>query len=501
MPRPMRVVTVETPPAGVEADAIAFALAEGEAKLPAAAATLGDEVAAALTRLVDEREIRGRREEVTILHAGPEIAATRVIAAGLGKADELDPDALRTAAASVARRLDGVGQKRLAWVLDAGLLPPEVQARAVVDGAALGPYDHGRWQSEREDGGVEELILCGDRAAGIAEEAQVAGVAAAWTNRCRSLVDAPANELTPEALADEARAIAAGSPSLAFEELGRDELEAAGLNLFLAVAGGSRVPPRLVVFRYQPDGARDDYVLGLVGKAITFDSGGLSLKTPAAMEDMKSDMAGGAAVLAAFGAIAELGLPVRCVAVVAACENMPAGSAVRPGDIVRGLNRTTVEITNTDAEGRLVLADALVYARNLGATHLVDLATLTGGIVIAMGDVYAALFSNDDALRERLQTAGEASGDLLWPWPLHPSYDRYIESPFADIKNSSLLKQGTPAYAARFLQKFAGDGPWAHVDMAGTGYLERGRGDYYPTLGATGFGVRLVTELVRGLAE
>jgi leucyl aminopeptidase len=497
----MRVVTVETPPAAVEADAIAFALAEEEAQLPAVAATLGDEVAATLRRLVDEHEIRGKRNEVTILHAGSGIAATRVIAAGLGKAAPIDPDALRTAAASVARRLDGVGRRRLAWVLDAGLLPVDLQARAIVDGAALGPFDHGRWQSERTDGEIDELILCGDRAAGVAEHARVAGVVAGWTNRCRGLVDAPANELTPEALADEGRAIAAGSPSLAFEELGPDELEAAALNLFLAVAGGSRVPPRLVVLHYEPPDARDDVLLGLVGKAITFDSGGLSLKPPAAMEDMKSDMAGGAAVLAALGAIAELGLPVRCLAVVAACENMPAGSAVRPGDIVRGLNGTTVEITNTDAEGRLVLADALVYARNLGATHLVDLATLTGGIVVAMGDVYAGLFSNDDDLRERVRIAGEASGDLVWPWPLHPSYDRYIESAFADVKNSSVLRQGTPAYAARFLQKFAGDGPWAHVDMAGTGYLERGRSDYYSTVGATGFGVRLVAELVQGLAE
>jgi leucyl aminopeptidase len=500
MPRPMRVLTVERPPAEVEADAIAFALAEGGARLPSAVAGLGDEVVAALTRLVDEREIRGRRQEVTILHAPPGVAATRVIAAGLGKKGAIDPDAVRTASASVARRLDGVGRKRLAWVLDAGLLPPDVQARAIVDGAALGPFDHGRWQSERDDGGVEELILCGDRAAGVAEEARVAGVVAAWTNRCRALVDAPANELTPESLAREAQAIAAGSASLAFEELGPAELEAAGLNLFVAVAGGSRVPPRLVVLRYDPGRARDDLVLGLVGKAITFDSGGLSLKTPAAMEDMKSDMAGGGAALAALGAIAELGLPVRCLAVVAACENMPAGSAVRPGDIVRGLNGTTVEVTNTDAEGRLVLADALVYARNLGATHLVDLATLTGGIVVAMGDVYAAVFSNDDDLRRRILNAGEATGDLVWPWPLHPSYDRYIESPFADVKNSSVLRQGTPAYAARFLQRFAGDGPWAHVDMAGTGYLERGRGDYYSTVGATGFGVRLVAELVQGLA-
>jgi leucyl aminopeptidase len=242
-------------------------------------------------------------------------------------------------------------------------------------------------------------------------------------------------------------------------------------------------------------------VLGLVGKGITFDSGGLSLKPAASMEEMKSDMAGGAAVLGAVGAIAELELPLRVVAVVAACENMPGGHALRPGDIVASLGGKTVEITNTDAEGRLALADALVYARDLGATHLVDLATLTGGMVVALGDVYAGVFGNDPDWVERVRASGEATGDLVWPWPLHRSYRRYVESPFADLKNSSLMRQGTPVYAAEFLAAFAGDGPWAHVDMAGTGYLERGRNDYYQTLGATGFGVRLLVDLARGLAK
>jgi leucyl aminopeptidase len=266
------------------------------------------------------------------------------------------------------------------------------------------------------------------------------------------------------------------------------------------VARASSVPPRLIVLRYEPEGARDDLVLGLVGKAVTFDSGGLSLKPAASMEDMKSDMGGGGAVLAALGAVAELELPVRIIAVVAACENMPGGNALRPGDIVSALNGKTVEVTNTDAEGRLVLADALVYARQLGATHLVDLATLTYGISVALADVYGGLFANDNEWGERLRLAGEASGDIVWPMPLHPSYDRYLASEFADLKNSSLLRQGTPVYAARFLHAFAGDGPWAHVDIAGTSYLERGRGDYYGSLGATGFGVRLIAELVRGLA-
>ena len=271
------------------------------------------------------------------------------------------------------------------------------------------------------------------------------------------------------------------------------------MGAFAAVARGSATPPRLVDIAYEPEGMRDDVVLGYVGKAITFDSGGLSLKTPDSMDDMKSDMGGGGAVLAAIGAIAELELPVRVRAIVPACENMPGGRALRPGDIVRALNGKTIEVVNTDAEGRLILADALAYARDAGATHVVDLATLTGTMSVAMGDLYAGVFGNDPEWAEAVRASGEASGDHAWPWPLHPSYLRHIESPFADMKNSPEKGRGSSIIAALFLREFAGEGPWAHVDIAGTAYLDRGR-DYYPHLGATGYGVRLLTELARRTA-
>jgi leucyl aminopeptidase len=215
---------------------------------------------------------------------------------------------------------------------------------------------------------------------------------------------------------------------------------------------------------------------------------------------MKADMAGGAAVLCGLAAIAELEVPIRALAVVAACENMPSGRAIRPGDIVTAANGRTIEITNTDAEGRLVLADALWAARDSGATHLVDLATLTAGIVTAMGDFYAGLFGNEADWVERVRQAADASGDHAWPWPLHDTYRRYVRSSFADMKNSSQYKQATPAYAARFLQEFAGEGPWAHLDIAGTAYLERTRGDYLSQKGGTGYGVRLLAELARNLS-
>jgi leucyl aminopeptidase len=219
------------------------------------------------------------------------------------------------------------------------------------------------------------------------------------------------------------------------------------------------------------------------------------------MDEMKSDMGGGGAVLAAVGAIAELGLPVRILAVVPSCENLPSGHATRPGDIVTALSGKTIEIANTDAEGRLILADALWYARESGATHLLDLATLTGGIVVAMGDLYAGLFGNDDDWCAEIEAAAEASGDHAWRLPLHERYHRYNDSAFADLKNSSDYRQASPILAAAFLEAFAGEGPWAHLDIAGTAYLERGRGDYYSRLGATGYGVRLLAELARRLSE
>jgi leucyl aminopeptidase len=215
------------------------------------------------------------------------------------------------------------------------------------------------------------------------------------------------------------------------------------------------------------------------------------------MERMKVDMAGGAAVIAALRALSRLGVPVRALGVVPSTENMPGGRATKPGDVLRSASGKTVEVVNTDAEGRLILADALTHARRSGATHILDLATLTGAIVIAMGDYYAGLFANDDAWAQEIRAAAEESGDHAWIMPLHETYRRYIESPYADMKNSSEYRQGSPILAARFLQEFVGEGPWAHLDIAGTAYLERTREDYYGAPGATGYGVRLLAELAR----
>jgi leucyl aminopeptidase len=233
---------------------------------------------------------------------------------------------------------------------------------------------------------------------------------------------------------------------------------------------------------------------------VTFDTGGISIKPALYMEDMKGDMAGGAAVLAGIGAVAELGLPLRVLGVVGATENMPGGHAYRPGDILTAMNGKTIEVVNTDAEGRLVLADVLWYAREQGATHLVDFATLTGAMSRAIGDLYAGVFGNDDDWRDQVVTAGNRAGDHAWAWPMHRRYRKLVDSSYADIKNSSVKGIGIPVYAASFLEEFVGEGPWAHIDMAGSAFLTWPRPDYLPQQGGTGYGVRLIAELARSLA-
>ena len=389
----------------------------------------------------------------------------------------------------------------IAWLLDDGLtLPTAEQARSAVDGLMLGGYDPGRWKAdENRPKHFERLVLVGGDD-GALRAAQRASRVATAANRARDLANAPPNELTPAALGERAAEIADANEHLSAESLGPDEIRELRMGSFLAVAQGSHNEPRLIVMRYEPPEGNGDVVLGLVGKGITFDTGGISIKPATYMEDMKGDMAGAAAVVEGIAAIAELGLPIRAIGVVAATENMPGGGAFRPGDILTARNGKTIEVINTDAEGRLVLADALVYAREQGATHIVDFATLTGVMEAALGDFYAGVFGNEADWRDRVVAAGEASGDHAWPMPMHQRFRRYIDSNFADMKNSSILRQGVPVLAAEFLQEFAGEGPWAHIDMAGPGYFRWPRPDYLWQKGGTGYGVRLITELAGRLA-
>src|SRR5579859_5481427 len=448
-----------------------------------------------LAPLAESGELRGKRGEAILLHR------PRLVAAGVGARDEVDGEALRTAGSAAAQALSRVGGT-VAWHLDETLpVPLAEQAAALVEGTILGAYSPGRWKSKDDTRPVERIVIAADETPELRAAAERAAVVADCANRARDLANEPPNELTPATLAERAAELAAEHEHLTAESLAPKEMAELGMVSLLAVGQGSRNEPRLVVLRYEPpNAANKDLLLGLVGKAITFDTGGISIKPAAGMQDMKGDMAGGAGTLHGMGALAALGTPVRAIAVLAAAENMPGGDAFRPGDILRAANGKTIEVINTDAEGRLVLADALWYVRREGATHVLDLATLTGAMELALGDLYAGGFFNDDDWRDTIVAAGRRSGDLVWPFPLHPRYRRYIDSVFADMKNGSTLRQGSPALAAEFLHEFAGDGPWAHVDMAGPAFLERSRGDYMRVPGGTGYGVRLIAELGRALA-
>jgi leucyl aminopeptidase len=404
---------------------------------------------------------------------------------------EPDVEGLRTAAARAVRACRTGGT--VAWALDRSRpVSLAEQVSALTEGAVLGGYDGRRWRSGPSPRGVERFVICGADGDDLQTVADRAALVARWCNTARELVDAPPNVISPAGLEERAAALA----GLRAETIDPAE---AGLGALAAVGDSSPVAPRLIVLRHEPPGALHAPRLALVGKAVTFDTGGYFLKPQHDIVRQKADMGGGAAVVAALGAIAELGLPLSVTGVVPACENMLSGTAIRPTDVITTAAGLTVEVTNPDAEGRLILADALWYARRDGATHLVDLATLTGAMRAGMGDLYAGVFSPDDAWRDTVVEAGNASGDLAWPWPLHPRYRPLLDSNVADLRNTAGRSFGFPIVAATFLAQFAGEGPWAHVDMLGPALLDEDRGDAFGR-GATGYGVRMLVELATRLS-
>ena len=414
-----------------------------------------------------------------------------VLVIGLGESDELDAERLRVAAAIVAKEASRLQAGSFAWA------PPEsgdptATAEALVAGTILATYRFDRFKSGDGDDSprLQALTLVGP--AELRDAAEVARVAAEAQNRARDLQNIPANVATPTFLAERAEEIAAGSEALSTETLGQAELEAKGMGGILAVSQGGPQEPKLVVLRYR--GGSSGPTLALVGKGVTFDTGGISLKPGAGMQEMKMDMSGAAAVLEAVAAIAELGLALDLIALVPTTENMPSGTAIKPGDIITQYSGKTVEVNNTDAEGRLILADALAYAVELGAERIVDLATLTGAVTIALGSTYAAVIANDDDFAGEVIAAGERSGELVWRLPLHPEYKELMKGKVADLSNLASQRKAGTITAGSFLEEFVGETPWAHVDIAGTAW-DTGRA--YVGKGASGFGVRLLVELAR----
>jgi leucyl aminopeptidase len=489
--------TIE-PGAGTEADTVAVGLFEGgepPSGLPGEAAAL-----------FASGEARGTTKALAVAHAD----GKRWLLVGLGKRADFTPERARVAAAGAQARALELATHTLCW--EAPAAGDLDVCAALVEGTVLADYRFDRYRStppEAEDATpkhLQKLILSAPSAGAEELERTVreAAILAESVNAARDLQNRPANDLTPSALAEHARALANEIEGLSVETEGREGILARSMGAFAAVAQGSEQEPALITLRYEGPPARPPTsqpatgakgpLLGLVGKAVTFDSGGISLKPGAKMAEMKFDMSGGAAVVEAVGAIARLGLPVRVVGVVGATENLPSGRAVKPGDIVTAGNGKTIEVNNTDAEGRLVLADCLHHAVSLGAERIVDLATLTGAVIIALGSTYAGVMSNDDELAQRIAAAGERTGEIVWRLPLHEEYDELIKGKYGDLDNAPEARKAGTIVGGAFLANFVGKTPWAHLDIAGSAW-DLGRA--YVGKGASGYGVRLLVELAR----
>jgi leucyl aminopeptidase len=443
----------------------------------------------ALQRLIELGEAKRALKKVAVAHEdAPGGGQRRVLIAGLGPRDEFGPEQARVAAAAAAGRAKELGAVSLSWAMPEG----EDVAAALVEGTLLKLYSFDRFKSNaNDDGNVESLEIAGDAVDG--DEVERGRVVATAANAARDLQNLPANVATPSFLAERATEIADQHDALEVEVLDREAIMSRGMGAFASVAQGSHVEPQLIVLRYRPSGAQGPH-LGFVGKAVTFDTGGISIKPSAKMQEMKFDMSGGAAVIESTAAIAELGLPVTITAVVPSTENMPSGHAVKPGDIVTAMNGKTIEVNNTDAEGRLILADALCYAIEQGAERLVDMATLTGAILVALGHTYAGLFSNDDDWCAEVTAACDATGEIGWRMPLHTEYYELTKGQYADLTNAAEQRVAMSSYAAEFLRQFVNDHPWVHIDIAGTAW---GMTRNYVGKGASGFGTRLLIELAR----
>ncbi len=490
----MNVSWTADQPEATEADTVVVGLFEGEEPRPNIPEQVGE--------LLVSGEAQRSFKALALTHA----EGKRWLTVGLGPRKDFTPERARIAAALARERARELSTRVLCW--EAPAADPQDGASAevagaLVEGTILADYSfdlHKSVKAGSQDADAKPKYLDGLIVSGGGPvEAAVADAAivAAAVNAARDLQNRPGNDLTPTALADYARALGEEIDGLQVEVQGRSGIEGLGMGAFAAVAQGSEQQPALIVLKYEGPDAKGP-MLGFVGKAVTFDSGGISLKPGPKMAEMKFDMSGGAAVVEAVAAIARLRLPVKLLAVVGATENLPDGRAIKPGDIVTAKNGKTIEINNTDAEGRLVLADCLCHAVSLGAERIVDLATLTGAVIIALGSTYAGIMSNDDELTERVTAAGERTGEILWRLPLHPEYDELVAGKYADLDNAPEARKAGTIMGASFLANFVGETPWAHLDIAGSAW-DLGRA--YVGKGASGYGVRLLVELARSYSD
>ena len=499
----MKARLVQTAAETVEADALILPILEGQTQLPKEAVALDKKLKGAIEQLLKDREFRGKFMELVPIHNLNTLPSRWTVLVGVGRVEQLDMVRLRNALQAAGRTLRRRGHRRLALVL-----PKEVAARAetadlaraATEGIGLSNFDAGSLKTRHDNAvaPVESLTILGlngDRAASAAVKDAI--VLTEATNRIREWVNTPANAFTPSMFADKVKE-ATRATGLDAKVLDMDDMRRLKMGALLAVARGSDEPAKMIILRYA-GGRKGGPTLALVGKGITFDSGGISIKPSLNMEKMKSDMGGGAAVVGAMLAIAELKPKINVIGIVPTTENMPSGKAIKPGDVVTGSGGKTIEIINTDAEGRLVLSDGITYAVNEGATHIVDIATLTGSIARTLGPLAIGAFGNDPALMDLVRRAADLAGERVWELPTWADYDGLIESEIADIKNSTVPWAGATT-AALFLREFVDGRPWLHLDIAGSAWQDAPELRTVPK-GPTGSGVRVMAHLAQLLAD
>jgi leucyl aminopeptidase len=477
----------------IECDALVISMFEGEKAEEGALAEINQRTKGVIASLAETGEFTGKSADSAYVHHPGDLKARRLLLLGAGKQEEFTADSVRKMAGAAARTLRGKKARSFAF-LRRSQLPLGESAQAATEGALIALFDPDKYHtSDKTEDHLETMIIVASEGEmdEVKRSVERGRIIAEATNFAREVINEPANVMTPTELARRAEETAR-SYGLEFDALDEAEMKDLGMGALLGVAQGSAEPAKLIVLRYTPK-TESSETIAIVGKGITFDTGGISIKPSDGMEKMKYDMAGGATTIAAMRAIAQLKPSVNVIGVVPATENMPGGRAQRPGDIVRAMTGKTIEVINTDAEGRLVLADAVAYARKLGATKIVDLATLTGAVSVALGDLYVAVLGSDQAWIDRILEAGRQAGEKIWQLPLDKEYREQIKSEIADIKNIGGRKAGTIT-GAYFIREFVEDTPWAHLDIAGTAWNENGKP--HLAVGPTGVCVRTLVNLV-----
>jgi leucyl aminopeptidase len=497
----MKIKAVTANLTDIRADAIIVNHFEGM-KQPEGDAAAADKVLdGAISRLIKRKEIKGKPGEITLLHGPASIPAGHIVVVGLGRKRGLTVEKIRGAIAETCRYLRKKGVTSVATgTPGAGIRDIKIEdsVQAVTEGTLLGLYTFRRYITKKDDnsGEIKELTITGrPRAAltGAIERGRVLAEAANWA---RDMVNEPGNNMTPTHMAEAARQIAE-EYGLNIEVLDKDKMAELGMGGLLGVSQGSQQPPKFIILSYKGK-TFDEIDIALVGKGITFDSGGISIKPSERMGEMKGDMAGGASVLATLIALARIKPEINVTALVPATENLPSGTALKPGDIIKAMNGKTIEVLNTDAEGRLILADALSYARKLGAKNIIDVATLTGACMVALGDICSGAFSNNQALANKVIAAGNKAGERIWQLPMYDEYKEQLKSNIADIKNIG-GRYGGAITAAKFLAEFINGSPWVHLDIAGTYYTDKEKG--YIIKGGTGVPVRTLVTLILDMVK